>query len=594
VAIDKSQEKVIYAPINQSFFITAPPGYGKTHVITERVKHIIESGNIMPPFKILALTFSNSAANEMKIRIKKEIPKADDYVDIMNFHTFAYYVLKMYGNNIGIDRDFTIITEEEEYQFKKKFFNDLGWLKKDFDDVKYINQGYDSWYSQNFLGNNNFDPEYLEYNELRLKIENELITKDHLNFNYILFRSLELFDTYPTLKDVFFNKYHIILADEFQDTNSPQYLLFKEIATNSDGNKRPVFVVGDKKQAIMGFQGASIENITKLIEDFDCNEHELTQNHRAASDKIKGLTDCLRNSTNVNIDPVVMYSAIKSNSTKINAVEKINREIVENILKMKDSGIKLEDICVLFPQEKSSIPLKKELNQQKIDFVLITDFNFKSINRNYSELFKEVLILIENHHDKNNVGTIVKQIIDKYYPDSDEDLVLKTIKNFSKKYCKINYPHSEVWEILQEFYNHLQMDIDWTNLLRSKTKGKLFLSTIHSVKGLEFDYILMVGIVNYQLPHSSICNICKPYNNFLPKLEVPESKNQFYVGVSRAITDILFFFGNQELNSNGVLKERKISCVFEDMKDLIRYINVYNDIEYDCNDARIKRFLCKH
>lgn len=592
---DKSQEKAIYAPLNQSFFITAPPGYGKTHVITERIKYIIENGEIRPPFKILALTFSNSAANEMKSRIKKEIPKADIYVDIMNFHTLAYHILKLYGNNIGIDRNFTIITDEEDYQFKRNFFNDLGWLNSEFDDLKYINQGYDHWHSQNFLGNNKFDPEHSEYEDLRLKIENELITKDHLNFDYILFKSLDLLKNYPNIKDAFFNKYQIILADEFQDTNLIQYSLFKEVAINSKGNKRHVFVVGDKKQAIMKFQGASIENIDELIQDFNCTEHELTQNHRAASDKIKGLTDRLRDSAEVTVDPFIIYSAIKANSTQINAVTKINKEIVAKISDLinSDSGINLEDICVLFPQEKSSIQLKKELKRESIDFVQITDFNFKSINRNYSKLFKEVLELIENHYNKKNVGTIVKQIIKRHYSDKDDDLVLKTIETFSKKYTKINYPNSEVWEVLQEFYNHIQMDIDWTTLLRSKIKGKIFLSTIHSAKGLEFDYIFMIGIVNYQLPHNTICHKCNPYNSN-SKLDIPESKNQFYVGVSRAIEDIIFFVGNQELNSNGKLKQRKISCVFEDMKDLLTYVNVYDGKEHDCNHRKIKRFLCKH
>lgn len=592
MGLDRFQELAVTFDLDKSLFITAPPGYGKTFVLTERIKYIIEKEAIQPPNKILVLTFSNAAANEMKNRVKKQISELNDYVDIMNFHTLAYHLLKLYGNYVGIERNFKIINEEIEYQFKRKFFHDLGWLEGPYDDQKHIND-YNSWYSQNFLASINTDPKYQKYIELEFKIRNELINKNQLNFDHILYKSLELLNSFPQIKDMFFNKYQFILADEFQDTNYIQYSLFKEISVNSESIKRSVFVVGDEKQAIMKFQGANPKNITYLIEDFNCTKHELKKNHRTASNKIKSLTDRLRYGNGEDIPySFKVYSAIIQR-TSSSVIQKMNTAVINKINELKDNDANYEDICVLFPQEKSPIELKKSLNNEGINFIQITDYNFKSINRKYSKLFKEILRLIDIHYNKDSVGKIVKNTINKFYADNADDLVLNTIKNFSTKYDSSTYSGLKIWERLQEFYNHIQIDIDWTKIIRSKVKRKIFLSTIHSVKGLEFKYVLMIGLVNYQIPHHSICHICDPYDES-NRLDNSDSKDLFYVGVSRAIEDIFFFFGNQEYNSEGELKKRKLSCVFEDINDMLMFVDLYNEREYNSSQSKIKRILCKH
>ena len=589
MGLDTSQKLAVEFPLDKSLFITAPPGYGKTYVITERIKYIISNAELRPPRKILALTFSNAAANEMKNRINKEISFADVYIDIMNFHTLSYKLLKVYGNYVGVERNFTIINEDIEHKFKRNHFERIYDQSNELEITKLV-QDYDMWYSLTVLANKNIDEPAKGCKKLKKRIHNELISKNELTFNYILFKSLELLRTYPKFKDILFNKYQYILADEFQDTNFIQYSLFKEISTNSKGNKRNVFVVGDERQAIMRFQGANPKNIVDLIEDFDCDELELTENHRTASLKIKLLTDRLRGITSSTVSEAFkMYTSIRSRDNR-DVISEMNWSIIKKIFELKREDEKLHDICILFPLEKTPKELKKALNESNIDYIQITDYNFRSINKQYSELFNEVLNLIEKRHKNGSVGAIIKFIIEKHYSDAIDDLILITIKNFSKKFDGGDYSSSETWENLQSFYNHLQIDIDWTDMIRSKAKDKLFLSTIHSVKGLEFKYIFMIGMVNYQIPHYTICRKCNPYNN-TPKIDVPDSKDLFYVGVSRAIKDLFFFFANNELNSYGELKNRKIACVFEDIVDLLIYINVKNDEELDF--SKIKKFYCK-
>ena len=97
--------------------------------------------------------------------------------------------------------------------------------------------------------------------QLNEKIRTEFVNDENLTFDFLLFKSIELLKTKPNLKEIYHKKYSLIFADEFQDTNYLQYMFLKEIAISANSRKRPVFVVGDKKQAIMKFQGANPENI---------------------------------------------------------------------------------------------------------------------------------------------------------------------------------------------------------------------------------------------------------------------------------------------------------------------------------------------
>lgn len=593
--MDESQKFAIEFSTEKSLFLTAPPGYGKTHVITERIKYLISNGHVKPPEKILALTFSNSAANEMIERVNKNIPRSNRYVDIMNFHTFAYLILRNYGHHIDIDRNFTIIDELNEYEFKKHFFETKDCIKKAFDDQNWIDN-YGTWFSQKYLGD--MEPEErrecydeLLFEELKEKIGKELIKKDELNFDYLLFKCLELLRNFPVIKDIIFDKYNFILADEFQDTNDIQYSLLKEIAIDSKTNKKPLFIVGDEKQSIMQFQGANPKNIKRIIEDFECDRHELKINHRTSSNRIKDITARLRYSKEVD-SKFKMYVAIKTRAEE--SISKINSCLVTKIEELVEKGIKLHDICILFPQESVSSNIKEKLKENGIEFISVTDYSFKSISNKYSQLFKVVKELIYQKCEENSVNNIIETTIEEYYPDKKDNIILNTIKNFSYKFDGREYLSLKTWQRLQEFYNHLKMDIDWSKVIRTRTKNKIFLSTIHSAKGLEFKFIFMIGIVNYQLPHRTLCvppDLCNHSRN-INNLDISEYKDLFYVGVSRSIEDIFFFFNNKEINYSGNQVGRKISCVFRDVYDLLTFIDADTGKEYSHEDGKIKRNCC--
>jgi superfamily I DNA/RNA helicase len=596
---DRSHDHAIELPVEKSIFITAPPGYGKTRVLSERVNHLILNGHIKPPQKILVLTFSNAAANEMRDRIRRSISNADKYVDIMNFHTISYLIMRNYCHYIGMSRNFMIIDESIEYDFKKEFFKKKGCIVEKNDEYNWINNGYNRWFSQKFLGHaepekssDYYDEEL--FDELRNEIDTELINESKLNFDYLLFRCLDIFKRFPTIKDIFFLKYRYILADEFQDTNHVQYLLFKEISTDSKNKKRPVFVVGDKKQAIMRFQGANPKNIERLIEDFDCEEHELKKNHRTASHRIKEITERLRNPDLETSSIFDMFMVIKTHK-KPSTIDRINFYLVKKIVSLMGDEIRLHDICVLVPQESLLNPLKEKLEEQMIDFISISDYSYKSIRKNYFTLFERIETLINENYDGNSVNKVIQTIINDYYSENENDPILNTIINYSNKFDRMEYDSLETWQRLQEFYNHLQMDIDWTKLIRTKTKNHVFLSTIHSAKGLEFKYIFIMGIDKYKVPHHSTCtpeNKCDHGQN-ISKVNISSAKDLFYVAVSRSIEDVFFFFSKQYINSKQEISNKnRISCVFRDIQDMLRFVDVDDNRIYDVENNKIKRLFC--
>lgn len=555
--------------------------------MTERIKFLLKNSEIRPPNKLLALTFSNAAANEMKDRINFNISNSKQHIDIANFHTFAYFLLRTYGNYIGINRNFTIVNEDEKYKYKSNFFEG-GIRSGEIDNSKNIHElisRYNTWYNSNFLQGKKLSNEYDEvFNKLTTGYNEKFIDKENLDFDHLLFKSIELCKKNTTIKNLLFSKYPYILADEFQDTNQVQYLLFKEIAINSNSEKRPVFVVGDKKQSIMKFQGANPENIELLIKDFNCKRLELKINHRTDSKKIISITNILRGTaTDENY-------GVKCKMFINNLVEEENKRIIEIINFLKSKGKKLHNIALLFPQAKTSNQIRKALNENSVDYIFINDFKFDSIEIKYSKIFTELKEYIRKKYNEESVYGIVKKlIIDHYNEQYENNYVLSTIENYSRTFDTGNYAILEVWKRLQEFYNGIQMEIDWTKLVYSKNKDKVFLSTIHGSKGLEFDYVILLGIVIYRLPYYIKCFKCGDFKHHY-RVDISEDEDLFYVGVSRSIKDVIFIFSKQD-EQDLSKRSRKVSCVFRPLLKNIEFIDI-NDNSHQYNEEEVTRILC--
>ncbi|WP_424353454.1 UvrD-helicase domain-containing protein [Methanosarcina mazei] len=584
---DPSQDIAINYPVELSLFVTAPPGYGKTYVMIKRVEYLISRECITPPRKLLALTFSNAAADEMKKRLIKNIPYVEKYVDVMTFHTFAYKLLRCYGNNIGISRFFTILDESKKKEYKYTYYRthfkecSSKWKRED----DFVSE-YNNWYTKKFLQSKSYidiDNETI-FENLRNLMNEDLINKENLDFDHLLFKAIDLLQQNEYVKSLFFDKYPILLADEFQDTNYIQYKLFREIGIDSKGTKKIVYVMGDKKQAIMRFQGANPDNIAFLIQDFNCKIHELKKNHRTDSEYILHITKKLR-------DPSLFVLEAKHEMYIHSTVEQEMKRLIELILRLLQNGANPHNICILFPQKRTSNCIKKVFEENSIEYIDISDFKIDSITEEYSVLIQGIRKQIEEKCTKKSVKRIIDELIDENYSSESKNTIqLTTIRKFSSSFDRGHFSSIEVWKRLQEFYNCIQMEIDWVQLVKSNVRNKVYLSTIHGSKGLEFDYIFMIGMVNFKMPHSTSCFPCSNYQN-PQQVDISESKDLFYVGVSRAIKEIIFFYSRQD-EQNLATKSRKISCVFKDIVECLQFIDTENKV-YDYRDLRINSLLCQ-
>ena len=274
--LNKEQLKAVQT-IEGPVMVMAGAGSGKTKVLTTRIAYIIEEAGISP-YSILAVTFTNKAANEMKERIKKLINVDTKYMWISTFHSFCSRLLRLEieealppftHNFVVIDEDDSLkivkdIMKSEGYdEIKPKRIRELISKNKNFTNYEIK----DLYLKKIFTSINNKYLKYLEENNM-------------LDFDDLIIKTIELFKKNPEILEKYQNKFEYILVDEFQDTNELQYKLIYMLSARYHN----IFVVGDDFQSIYSFRGAKIENINKFRNDY--REHKLIkleENYRSTT-----------------------------------------------------------------------------------------------------------------------------------------------------------------------------------------------------------------------------------------------------------------------------------------------------------------------
>ena len=263
--------------------VLAGPCSGKTRVLTCRVARLLEASPNQR-FRILALTFTNKAAHEMKTRIAALVPDSEERAEINTFHGFCAELLRQHGVHLGIKPNFEIYSRtadrqavlEEALRRKSDCFgrDDLRLLPR-IDALKAHLIGPERT-ARHLQGKNGTAPETVErlVHAYRL-YEEELHRANALDFNSLIFHAFELVK-YPALARHCQTVYRYWLIDEFQDTNAPQYALLKRMA----GDFRRLFAVADDDQTIYEWNGANVRRIRSLVDHFGCEVMQLTDNFR--------------------------------------------------------------------------------------------------------------------------------------------------------------------------------------------------------------------------------------------------------------------------------------------------------------------------
>lgn len=561
--------------------ILAGAGSGKTRVLTYKVAYLISQG--VSPSSILAVTFTNKAANEMKERIRKlivnsklKIEKSDHVHSpftiynlpfVGTFHAFCAKLLRIDGKYAGVPSGFLIYDDDDSLSLIKRIMKDLNIPTKSFRPSS-ISSAIAS--AKNEL----LDPaQYGEFARghftetvfrVYVPYQKELDRTGALDFDDLIFKTVRLLETNSAIIDKYSSRFKYVLVDEYQDVNTSQYILTKLLASYH-GN---LTVVGDASQAIYSFRGADFRNILNFERDFK-NAHvfNLEQNYRSTQIILTAANSVIsKNSTH----PVLSLWTKNKEGEKIaiyNAQSEIDEAnfIVERIL---ESTLPFSSYAVLYRTNAQSRAIEESFLHDNIPYRIYGGIRFyerkevkdilaylrlilnsrDSVSKNRVEKlgkgrFKKFLEMVKKTQKKSLNPPI--NLIDKVLEATD---YLKLIDDGSEQGLMRVENVKELKSVASDFEN-LQSFLENIALMeglispeKSFEKGAstniVTLMTIHAAKGLEFENVFIVGMEEGLFPHS---------RSLLDPQQLEEERRLAYVGMTRAREKLYLSYATKRL-----------------------------------------------
>ncbi|WP_342258649.1 ATP-dependent helicase [Spiroplasma endosymbiont of Dioctria linearis] len=360
--------------------IIAGAGSGKTRVITTKIAYLIEKEGIYPS-KILAVTFTNKAAQEMKDRVSKIIPNLDRSPLITTFHSFCVRVLREDCEDIGISKDFTIIDASDQAKIIRDIIKKLDISTEKNRPERKILSKISNWKSKQIDWNEayeeTFNFEEKKWAKAYRDYQQYLYEKNYLDFDDLILKVHKLFNDNINIIEKWRNRFDYIMVDEFQDTNYIQFDLVKWLT----GKKNNLTVVGDPDQTIYSWRGAKVNIILNFRNEFSNSRTIiLNENYRSTKpilDIANNFIDNNKNREKKDIftqkkeGEIVQVKEVASRNFEAKFVSKKIKELVQ------ENNYKYSDIFVLYRTNAWSQEFEKEFQNQKIPFQLIGGFKFR-------------------------------------------------------------------------------------------------------------------------------------------------------------------------------------------------------------------------
>lgn len=598
------QQKEAVTHIDGPMLVLAGAGSGKTKVLTSRIAYLIENG--VNPRNILAITFTNKAAKEMKDRVVNLIGSSANYIQISTFHSLGLKMIKENYSILGYDKNFTILDSDDTLTVVKKIIKEMN-LNPQFYNAKAIRNKISSakneLMSVSEFSHVEFDKDIVrifeKYNSI-LKTNNSVDFDDLLVLPIQLLNNSEVLDRYQEL-------YKYILIDEYQDTNEAQYKFTKKLASKY----KNIFVVGDNDQAIYAFRGANFKNILNFEKDYpNCKTILLEENYRSTKMILNAANSVIKNNKERK-DKNLWSNNPDGNKIKYIQADSDKEEgsyISSKIKELNNNGVNYEDIAILYRTNAQSRLIEEEMLKNNIPYRVIGSFYF--YNRKEIKDLLCYLRLINNPHDdisltrvinvpKRGIGTktmdnldaksnelgislfdaisdgkelVFKNLILKMQEECENlsltemvDLVLnesgmkqelvneKTLESEIRlenleEFKSITKNYEEEFGVisLSDFLNEISLVSDMSE--HQESKNKVSLMTVHAVKGLEFDYVFVTGMEEGIFPHYNAINDGS-------RSAIEEERRLCYVAITRAKKDLWLLnakrrmlFGNTQTN----------------------------------------------
>ncbi|MBK2257940.1 UvrD-helicase domain-containing protein [Francisella philomiragia] len=358
---------------DRNSLILAGAGSGKTKVLTSRIAYLCRDRGVSVE-NILAVTFTNKAAKEIQHRVEKMLGISTFGMWIGTFHGIAHRLLRKHAHELGLDKNFRILDQDEQAQLIKKVIKSL-----DLDDKKYppkLLQNFINKQKDKAVRSNKLTKQYdINYAHIYTAYEERLLLDNALDFADLLLYLYELFSLNQQLREYYQSLFKYILIDEFQDTNQVQYMWLKLLVTDNNY----MMAVGDDDQSIYGWRGAVVDNIHKYVADLnDVEIIKLEQNYRSTKNILKVANSVIKN--NDNRMSKELWSAAEDGE-KVEVYCAVNERdeakyIIDKIRQLHDVGVDYSDIAILYRSNYLSRVLEESCIYASIPYRIYGGFRF--------------------------------------------------------------------------------------------------------------------------------------------------------------------------------------------------------------------------
>ncbi len=602
---DKQKEAVLYN--DGPLLIIAGAGAGKTKTLTTKIAYLIEE-KYATPYNVLAITFTNKAAKEMKDRLYAMLGDVAKKIQVSTFHSFGLKLLRENFELLGYDRNFVIMDSDDSLTVVKKIIKDLGYDPKVYN-PKAIRNKISSCKNEMISAKAYERYAVSDYEQVIHKIyekyEDKLYRNNSVDFDDLLLLPIKLFKENPDVLERYQDLYQYILIDEYQDTNQAQYILTKLI---SEKNRR-ITCVGDDSQSIYSFRGANYKNILNFEKDYpDAKTILLEQNYRSTSTILDAANQVIKNNSQRK-DKKLWTD--RGQGEKIKYYRAYNERdeaqyVIRKIKELVNRGTEYKDIAILYRTNAQSRVVEEEMLKENLPYRVIGSFYFYS-RKEIKDLIAYLRLI---HNSKDNISLL------RVINTPKRGIGLKTIENLTSKadeegisiYDAINSGKELEFKNTIEKLKMVAEDLTLTELIdkvldasgmkkeleseqslesevrlenleefKSITKAfeekeglisledflleislisdveeykddpnRISLMTVHSVKGLEFDNVFVIGMEEGIFPHM---------NSLMENMALEEERRLCYVAITRAKDNLHLvnarrrtLFGKEQVN----------------------------------------------
>lgn len=563
--------------------VIAGAGSGKTKVLTTRVANLIMEG--VPSYQILAITFTNKAAKEMKERILNMVSELDSFIG--TFHSFGMRIIRENVTLLGMQRNFTILDTEDVTSLIRKILKDKGYDPKEVS--PYFVRSKISFIKNEMLSNAEVEKYfiddlekiayevYLEYN-MRLKKNNSV------DFDDLLRLPVELFLHHPEVLEMYQNRYRYILIDEYQDTNEVQYKLVKLLASK----RKNLFVVGDPDQSIYQFRGANYKNILNFERDYpNTKVISLEDNYRSTKMILDAANSVIRNNKERKEKNLRSHhgEGLKIQYHRSMDEKDEGNYIIKEIRSLLDEGYQKKDIAVFYRTNAQSRALEEQFLKANIAYKVVGSYYFYSrkeikdlicylklllnpsddislrrvintpkrgigntsierleqkalsegvsmfeaISGGKEQGFKELILELQNDAKSLSLTELVDDVLTKSgmkaelesVDNLENELRLDNLMEF--KSITATFEETTGSVDLGDFLEEISLIADISE--HQTNEDVVTLMTLHSAKGLEFPVVFLSGMEDGIFPHQNSLNEAGG---------IEEERRLCYVGITRA------------------------------------------------------------